>query len=63
MVVRSILFLCATEPTKTEMQDLQIHIDRQDETTKLFNIAQQKKKKTNPQHLVHRNPSDVPLGG
>ena len=25
------------------------------------NIAH--KKKTNPQHLVHRNPSDVPLGG
>ena len=22
-----------------------------------------KKKKTNPQHLVHRNPSNVPLGG
>ena len=22
-----------------------------------------KKKTTNPQHLVHRNPSDVPLGG
>ena len=22
-----------------------------------------KKKNTNPQHLVHRNPSDVPLGG
>ena len=29
----------------------------------LTQLTLHKKKKTNPQHLVHRNPSDVPLRG
>ena len=36
MVVRSILFLCATDPTKTEMQNLHFHTDRQTETKKNY---------------------------
>ena len=38
MAVSSFLFLCATETTKQlrQMQYLQIHIDRQTETTRLF---------------------------
>ena len=28
-----------------------------------LHTKKKKKKKTNPQHLVHWNPSDVPLGG